>query len=226
MFKIIRYAGGALFKWGPRAFATAKVAGKAASWTKGVKYLWRGLDVALTGYAIYDFFSDDENDTIAARERANDLIMDQLLSPEVKLALELKINDSAAVAAGFTNAALVITASEQLSGATIKGLSYLALGDYLKHVPVGTKYSSEDIETLMSTEIYSLLTQGLDLDQTTKDELKAGLSDVTFKDLPEMSLRHFDFIIYMFDQMTDVASNINPLGTPTLELPAWANVQP
>ena len=149
--------------------------------------------------------------------------MDQLLSPEIKLALELRINDTSAVASALTNAALVIMTSEQMSGTTIKGLSYLGCGDYIKHVPVGTKYSSEDIETLMSTEIYSLLTTGLDLDQQTKDELKAGLTDVTFKDLPEMSLRHFDFLIYMFDQLTDVASNIQPLGTPVLDLPAWAN---
>lgn len=205
MFKLIRYVAGPVTRWFSVAAPAAKAAGKSSKLKKAFRYVWGALDIGLTGYAIYELTTDSANDEKVAREAAYDFVVASVLPLEVKLVVSRELNDTRGVAIALTNAALQMS-GDQIDGRSIKQLSFMAAADYIERCPSGTLRSASVLQEIMGEEIAGFIAG--DLEGEDVDALKDALQSVKFSELPDMSLRAIDFMVYFMDSLEHVAYNV------------------
>lgn len=206
MFKLISWVGAPILRWFPAAAKSATTVGKTSSFRKGIKYLWTSIDMALTGYMVYDYFTDDKDEEFVIRERALSFVTENILAPEIRFVLAANINDLSAVSLALTNASLSLN-SELLDGYALRGLAYMALADYIERNPVGTRYSPEVIADISKKETLSFLTTGSTEGMLMFKELDDSLAACSIAQFPDMSLRNLDFMIFFAESFQDIAED-------------------
>jgi hypothetical protein len=173
-------------------------------WKKYGKGIWRAADVAFTGWAIYDFFSSGHAEDELTNTRAQEYIFDQILSDEVKYTLSSDINDTAMIALALTTKGLSLL-DDNINGATMRGLTYLSLAQYISDVPVGIRFQEDVIRQVLTSEMVNFIqVTSQDIDTAMAEEVSSSLAAMDMETMPVESLRHLDFLAYFITNIGEM----------------------